>query len=171
MRLLILFLVLGLIAFYIGYLHADQPASHVEINIDSIGPRAIEELTEKSIVRDYGLAWQTLRTALENNQGSALDGYSTGFAKDEFSRLLQSQLKTGVHVRYIDQSHKLTAIFYSPSGDAMQLRDRATLELQIVDGSKVLSAQQVTRNYLVLMTPGADRWLIRDLESLPEGRP
>ena len=171
MKLLILFLVLGLIAFYVGYLHADQPASHVELNTDNIGPRSTEDLTEKSIVRDYGMAWQTLRTALEHDQTSALDGYFTGLARDEFSRLVQSQIKTGVHVRYIDRSHKLAAIFYSPSGDAMQLRDHATLEMQIMDSSKILSAQQVTRNYLVLMTPGADRWLVRDLETLPEGRP
>ena len=171
MRLAFLFLAVAVIAFYVGYLHADQPALKIELNTDSIGPRAIEDLTEKSIVRDYGLAWQTLRNALEHNQPGALDGYFTGFAKDEFAHLIQSQSKTGVQVRYIDESHKLTAIFYSPSGDAMQLRDRATLQMQITDGGKLLSTQQLTRNYLVLMTPGADRWLVRDLETLPEDRP
>ena len=141
------------------------------MNTDHIAPRAIEDLTEKSVVRDYGLAWQTLRNALDQNHAGALDAYFTGFAKDDFAHLIQSQMKTGVQVRYADRGHKLTAIFYSPSGDAMQLRDRATLEIQILDGGKLLSSQQVTRNYLVLMTPGADRWLVRDLESIPEGRP
>jgi hypothetical protein len=171
MKLLLLVLAAALIAFYVGYLHADEPAAKIDLNTDTLGPRTIEELTEKSIVRDYGLAWRTLRDSLNHNQPGALEGYFTGFAKDDFSRLVQSQLKTGVHVRYSDRNHRLTAIFYSPSGDAMQLRDRATLEMQILDGTKLLSTQQVTRNYLVLMTPGADRWLVRDLQSIPEGRP
>jgi len=171
MKLLALLLAIGVIAFYVGYLHADQPASKVELNSDQVAPREIEELTEKSIVRDYGLAWQTLGTALQQNRPGALDAYFTGFAKEDFTRLVQSQAKSGVHLRYVDRGHKLTAIFYSPSGDVMQLRDRASLEIAVLDGNKVLSTQQVTRNYLVLMTPGADRWLVRDLESLPEGRP
>lgn len=171
MKLFALLLAIGVIAFYVGYLHADQPASKIELNTDQVSPREIEELTEKSIVRDYGLAWQTLRDALDHNRPGALEAYFTGFAKDDFSRLIQDQVHTGVHVRYIDRGHKLTAIFYSPSGDVMQLRDHVTIEVTFLDGSKVLSTQQVTRNYVVLMTPGADRWLVRDLESIPEGRP
>ena len=171
MKILALLLGIGVIAFYVGYLHAEEPAAKIELNTDQVAPRELEELTEKSIARDYGLAWQTLRDALDNNRPGALDGYFTGFAKDDFSRLIQNQQQTGVRVRYTDRGHKLTAVFYSPSGDVMQLRDRVTLEVALLDGGKVLSTQQVTRNYIVLMTPGADRWLVRDLESLPEGRP
>jgi hypothetical protein len=70
-----------------------------------------------------------------------------------------------VRVRYIDHGHKLEAVFYSPSGDAMQLRDRAQLGIEIVDGDKMVHREDVTLNYLVLMTPGADRWLVRDLQT------
>jgi len=154
-----------------GLAGAGSSSARVDLNADEIAPRAIEDLTRKSIIRDYGLAWQALRDALDHDRPEALDGYFTGFARDEFSRLIQSQKKTGVRVRYTDQSHKLTAIFYSPSGDALQLKDRATLETQIMDGSKVLRTEQTPRSYLVLMTPGADRWLVRDLETVPEGRP
>ena len=45
------------------------------------------------------------------------------------------------------------------------IRDRARLEVEIVDGDKVVHREDVTLNYLVLMTPGADRWLVRDLKT------
>jgi hypothetical protein len=61
----------------------------------------------------------------------------------------------------------LEGLFYSPAGDAMQLRDRAEFEIETLDGDKVIDSEHSSFNYMVLMTPGADRWLIRDLESIP----
>lgn len=52
----------------------------------------------------------------------------------------------------------------------MQLRDEANLEMQILDGGKLIQSEQIKQTYLVLMTPGADRWLVRDLESVPAPR-
>ena len=75
-----------------------------------------------------------------------------------------------MRIRYEDRGHKLDGIFYSPAGDAMQLRDRAQLEMQVLDGDKVIHTETVTMNYVVLMTPGADRWLVRYLQSTPEGQ-
>jgi glutamine amidotransferase-like uncharacterized protein len=48
----------------------------------------------------------------------------------------------------------------------MQLVDQAQLEIQIFDGNKLIDTQNVPQQYLVLMTPGADRWYVRDLEEV-----
>jgi len=144
---------------------ADGSARKVELNAENLGPRSIEDLTEKSITRDYGLAWQTMAAALRENRRELLDGYFTGIAKATLAEQIADQKNSGIRVRYTDQGHKLEAVFYSPSGDAMQLRDRAQLEVEIVDGDKVVQREDVTLNYLVLMTPGADRWLVRDLQT------
>jgi hypothetical protein len=140
----------------------------VELNADDLGPRPIEQLTSQVIVRDYAHAWQTLAEALDNNRSDLVDGYFTGWAKDNLLNMIARQKRTGIHTRYVDHGHKLMALFYSPAGDAMQLRDQVRLEMQIFDGHKLIDSEQVDLQYIVLMTPGADRWLVRDLESISE---
>ena len=147
---------------------ASAESPQVQLNAEHIGPRAIEDLTRNSVARDYANAWQTMTEALANNRSDLLDAYFTGFAKENLVQRIDDQKQTGVRVRYTDLGHKLDALFYSPAGDAMQLRDNARLEVQILDGDKVIYRGQVNAQYLVLMTPGADRWLVRDLESTPE---
>lgn len=144
--------------------------ARVELNADNLGPRPIEDLTRQSVTRDYALAWKTMSQALAENRTDLLNGYFTGFAKDNLAKMIADQKQTGVRVQYHDLGHKLDALFYSPAGDAMQLRDHARLEIQVLDGDKVIDRQQVTLEYMVLMTPGADRWLVRDLESTPEAQ-
>jgi hypothetical protein len=150
---------------------ADDSLPKVELTAENIGPRPIEDLTGQSIPRDYALAWQSLAQALRENRADLLSGYFTGLAKDELTQKITDQRKSGLHLKYTDQGHKLAGLFYSPAGDAMQLRDEAALQIQILDGDKVIQTEQVTLHYMVLMTPGADRWLIRDLETIPEGKP
>jgi hypothetical protein len=147
------------------------PSGHlpsVVLNAEDLGPRSIEDLTSKSVPRDYAYAWQTMAQAMAQNRVDLLNGYFTGFAKERLTQRIQSQAKAGIHVRYIDRGHKLTGLFYSPAGDAMQLRDQAKLEIRILDGDKVIHSEQVTLQYMVLMTPGADRWLVRELQTGPE---
>jgi hypothetical protein len=143
----------------------------VELIAKDLQPRSIEELTHKSITRDYAYAWKTLAVALDQNRPELLDSYFTGFAKNNFSQLISDQKQTGVRVHYIDHGHKLNAVFYSPAGDAMQLRDQADIEIEILDGDKTVHREQGTVHYLVLMTPGADRWLVRDLQTVGGPRP
>ena len=144
---------------------ASDEVPRVDLNADNIGPRQLEDLTAKSIPRDYALAWQSIAQALNENRTDALDAYLTGFAKDELTQRVKSQIKSGLHTRYQDRGHKLTAIFYAPAGDAMELRDQARLDMQVLDGSKVVYEEPVDRDYVVLMTPGADRWLVRQLQA------
>jgi hypothetical protein len=157
-------LLLGVVAYHLRAT-ADDELPRVQLNADNIGPRPIEDLTSKSVPRDYALAWQTLEQALEGNQSGLLDGYFTGFAKQDFTLRINSQLKSGLHTRYTDRGHKLEALFYSPSGDVMELRDHAQLDLQILDGGKVIYDEPVNAEFTVLMTPGADRWLVRQIQA------
>ncbi|MBO0910561.1 MAG: hypothetical protein J2P13_02110 [Acidobacteria bacterium] len=138
---------------------------HIEFHADNMGPRAIEELTAKSVPRDYALAWQTMEQALEENQAGLLDGYFTGPAKDDLTGRVRAQIASGLLTRYRDRGHRLEGIFYSPSGDAMELRDHAEIDLEVLDGGRVIYSQPVTTEYLVLMTPGADRWLVRQIQA------
>jgi len=175
LRRLALLLAAGLIILCFSFLqsqiHAASALPKVKLNADNIGPRAIEELTSKTITRDYANAWKTMADALDNNRVDLLDGYFTGFAKDKLVQLIAQQKQTGVRIHYDDGGHKLDALFYSPSGDAMQLRDRAQLRIEVRDGGNVIHNEQGNVQYLVLMTPGADRWLVRDLVTTPEVKP
>lgn len=144
-------------------LRADSSLPQVQLNADSIAPRPIEELTGRNVTRDYAYAWRDLATALGNNNAGALDAYFTGFAKDNFAQRIADQKRTGLRTRYIDHGHQVRAFFYSPDGGEMQLLDKAKIEIQILDGGKVIHSENTSRDYLVLMTPGADRWFVRSL--------
>ncbi len=147
-----------------------RAASPAAIQLDSTNaaPREVEGPTEKAIIRDYGTAWESLTTALENNRPEALDSAFVGFAREKFRRAIAEQKKSGLRTRYLDHGHKLQTLFYSLDGSAMELRDTAQLEVQILDGSRVLSSQPVTAHYLVMMTPAADRWQVRAMQEIPE---
>ena len=149
---------------------ADAEPPHVELNTDNIGPREIEDLTSQSIPRDYGFAWQTMEQALDENRAALLDGYFTGMARQDLKDRVSSQLKSGLRTHYEDRGHKLEAIFYAPAGDAMQLRDHAQVDVQVLDGGKVIYEEPLNVEYIVLMTPGADRWLVRQIQAVPGGK-
>jgi hypothetical protein len=127
----------------------------------------MEDLTRQKIVHDYAAAWQTLVTALEQNRAELLNDYFTGFAKKEFMRTITEQAGIGIHRHYVDQGHKLEALFYSPDGGVIQLQDNAEYEVQIFDGAKLLHSEKITARFLVLMTPTADRWVVRLLQDVP----
>ena len=133
----------------------------------SQGPRDLEDLTRQKIVHDYATAWQTLATGLEQNRAELLDGYFTGFAKEEFTRTIAEQAYTGIHRHYVDHGHKLEALFYSPDGGVIQLQDNAEYEVQIFDDARLLHSGKITVRFLVLMTPAADRWMVRLLQDVP----
>lgn len=143
-----------------------EPVS-VQLNSAAVAPREMEDNTEKAVVRDYGRAWQSLATALSENHADALDNDFVGYAQDELRQRVSEQQKSGLHTRYIDHGHNLQAIFYSQDGSAMQLRDTARLEVQLLDGDKVIHSDQFTQNYLVVMTTGENRWKVRVLQALP----
>jgi hypothetical protein len=144
-------------------LHADS-LPQVKLNADGIAPRSIEELTGHNVTRDYAYAWRDLAAASQSNRPELLNDYFTGFAKDNLAKRIADQRSTGVNIRYTDHGHNVKAFFYSPDGGEMQLLDNAQLDIEILDGGKLIHQETVTQSYLVLMTPGADRWFVRSLD-------
>jgi hypothetical protein len=143
-----------------------QSSPQVHLDAAGLAPRPIEELTGTSIVRYYALAWHDLAGALESSRAEGLGEEFVGFAKDRLVKRIAEQNQTGVHVRIVDHGHQLKAVFYSTDGAAMQFLDQAQLEIQTFDGGKLIDTQNAPHEYMVLMTPGADRWYIRDLEEV-----
>lgn len=148
-----------------------QSGPTVVLNADDLGPRAIEQLTGTNITRAYSNGWQAMEQALEQNRPELLNDQFTGFAKDRLSQRIGDQQRNGLHVKIVDGGHRVKALFYSLDGDAMQLMDDAQLEVQIFDGSRLIYSESTQHQYLVLMTPGADRWYIRYLEQAPTPAP
>lgn len=144
--------------------------SNVKVDLDAsaAAPRALEDTTIKAIVRDYANAWSVMASVLENNRAHNLASGFTGTAQQWLAERIRQQQRAGLRTRYVDHGHKLTAVFYSPEGSAMQLHDTAGLEEQILDGDTVVSSRQLTANYVVLMTVGEERWKVRLLQSLDE---
>ncbi len=141
---------------------ADVP--RVDLDVTTAGPRPVEDTTEKAIARDYGHAWSSMTTALSENRPEVLDSDFVGVALDELRERVNQQQQSGLHTRYVDHGHRLQAVFYSTEGSAIQLRDTAQIEVQYLDGDKVLHSEQRTENYTVVMTPGENRWKIRVLQ-------
>jgi hypothetical protein len=148
-------------------LAADDGAK-VQLEARKAGPRAVENLTQNIIVRDYRTAWNSMARALDANSLEPLDGPFTGEAKQWLWQSVMSQQKSGLSRRYLDQSHKVEAVFYAPEGDVLELHDTADYRLQILDQGKVVNEEHVTAHYVVLMTPSADHWMIRNLQSVQQ---
>lgn len=149
-------------------LRAADTGVQVQLDAQKAGPRAVESLTERGILRDYRFAWSSLAQALESNSFDPLAGAFSGQAMQWLRRSVASQQKSALRQRYLDQTHKLEAVFYAPEGDVMELHDTAQYEWQIRDGDTVIYDEHVVVHYVVLMTPGADRWVVRQLQAVPE---
>lgn len=145
-----------------------DPTPQVVLNTAKAGPRAVESLTERAILRDYTFAWVNLDQALEASSTAPLSGLFVGNAGAGLNEVVASQRRNALSSRYLNQNHKVDAVFYAPEGDMIELHDTADYDLQILDGSKTIHSEHVTLHYVVLMTPGADRWVIRQLQSVPQ---
>jgi len=143
-------------------------AVRVELDSTKASPRSVESLTEQVILRDYRFAWMSVAQAVEFNTLDPLEGAFTGEAKQWLSQSVTNQQRSGLSQRYADQNHKVQAVFYAPEGDVMELHDTAEYQLQIFDGGKLIHEEHVVVHYVVLMTPAADRWVIRHLQAVPQ---
>jgi hypothetical protein len=149
-------------------LRAADSSVKVQLDTSKTGPRAVESRTEQAIMRDYGTAWIMMAKALEFNIVDPLQGSFVGAARRWLNDTVAGQRRAGLTSNYREQNHKLRAVFYAPEGDVIEIRDTADFQLQIMDGAKVIYSEHVVRHYIVLMTPGADRWVIRQLQAHPE---
>lgn len=143
-------------------------ALQVQLDTSKATPRAVEPLTERGVLRDYRLAWASMAQALELSTVDPLEGPFAGEAKRMLKDTVLSQQQSGLSRQYVNQNHRVETVFYSPEGDVMELHDTAEYELRISDGGKIIHDEHVTMHYVVLMTPGADRWVIRQLQAVPK---
>jgi hypothetical protein len=150
------------------FMRAADSSVKIQLDTSKTGPRVVESQTERAILRDYGFAWTNMSQALELNTVDPLQGLFVGTARKGLNDTVASQQRAGLSSRYGDQTHKLQAVFYAPEGDVIELHDTAEFQLQIMDGGKVVYDEHVVRHYVVLMTPGADRWAIRQLQAVPQ---
>jgi hypothetical protein len=150
------------------YSEAADTTVHVQLDTKQTEPRAMESLTERGILRDYRFAWISIAQGLESNSLAPLEGSFAGDAKQWLRETVLNQQKSGLSQRYADQNHKLEVVFYAPEGDVMELHDTAEYQLQLLDGGKVIRDQDIVQRFIVLMTPGADHWVIRQLQAVPQ---
>jgi hypothetical protein len=146
---------------------AQDSAVQVRLEAKRAGPRTLEDLTERAILRDYRLAWTSMSRALELNRLDLLEGPFAGEAKQWLRQTIANQ-HSGLSQRYLDQDHQLEVVFYAPEGDAIELHDTARYRFELLDGGKLVCDHAMTVHYVVLMTPSADRWLVRQLQAVPE---
>lgn len=140
----------------------------VSLNVSKATPRAVEALTQRAILRDYKFAWSNLALALESNSSSPLNGLFVGNASTWLNNIVRTQRTAGLSSRYLNQSHKVEAVFYAPEGDVIELHDTAEYDYEILDASKSIHNEHATVRYVVLMTPGADRWVIRQMQAVQQ---
>jgi len=148
-------------------LQAAETGFSVSVDAAHAQPRQIEETTVAALQRDYGLAWRTLARAWEENHPELLNAAFVGIAKDKLTQAINDQAQHGLRRRTIDRGHKLQIVFYSLDGSAIEMQDTARLEIQWLDGSKVVHSEQSTLYYLVLMSPGENSWKVRALQEVP----
>jgi hypothetical protein len=150
------------------YAACADTAPQVVLDVSKAAPRSVESLTERAILRDYKFAWTNLDQAMESNSTAFTTGLFAGTAGAWLNDAVASQRRSGLSSRYLNQSHKVEAVFYAPEGDMIELHDTAEYDLQVFDGDKTIHNEHEIVHYVVLMTPGADRWVIRQLQSVPE---
>jgi len=159
-------LVVGLALPLISKALAAGETVQVRLDASQIQPRPLEQLTGQSITKIYSNAWKNLETALAENRTDLIGESFVGYAQDKLLSQVKEQQKTGLTARYVDHGHQVSATFYSPEGSAVQLQDTAQLEIQLLDGSKVVSSQNVTRKYIAVVTVVEDSWKVRVLDAV-----
>jgi hypothetical protein len=110
---------------------------------------------------------ESMSSALQAGDAAALDQYWVGVARDKLRRLVRDEARTGIQLRYLDKSHRLDVLFYPQDGATLVLHDTTSGELQVLDSGKLIHSENVTQKYVVLMTPGADRWFVRVFQPVP----
>lgn len=149
-------------------LFAADNSPQVTLDVSKASPRSVESLTQRAILRDYKFAWANLDAALQSNSAGSLNGLFAGTANDWPKEAVGNQQHSGMTSRYLNQRHRVDAVFYAPAGDIIELHDTAEYDFEIRDGDKVIHNEHSVVHYVVLMTPGADRWVIRQLQAVPQ---
>src|SRR5258708_34273919 len=108
----------------------------LQLDVSKGGPRAVESETEQVILRDYRFAWTSIAQALEVNTLDPLEGPLVGAAKKELEDRVLNQQRTGLSSHYLDQNHKVQAVFYAPAGGVNALHEPSGYQTYVTDGQK-----------------------------------
>jgi anti-sigma factor RsiW len=139
---------------------AAQPGVRVEpTHLE--GPRPLQEQTRAAVIRDYLQAWKAVSAAFDQNSAALLGSDFVGTAHDKLAEAIRQQAAAGIHTRYLDKSHDIQIVFYSPEGLSIQLIDNVQYDVQVLDHDKVQTTQQVGARYIVVLTPAEVRWRVR----------
>lgn len=125
------------------------------------GPRVLEEQTAKAAIRDYLQSWQSFSSAFEQNRPDLLDSAFVGTAKDKLTETIQQQASLGIRTRYKDRSHDIQIVFYSPEGLSIELIDKVSYDVEILNKNRIRTAQHVNSDYIIIITPAEVRWRVR----------
>lgn len=147
------------------------PPKSPEVRLDAshAAPRDVEDQTQQAVIRDYGVAWQSLERALEENRADLLAANFVGYAQERWSATVNAQRLGGLSRRVKDHGHNLEVLFYSVDGSAIQMRDTAQLEVQYLDSGKVIRSEKFTAHYITLLTPAENSWKVRILQEIAPG--
>jgi hypothetical protein len=148
-------------------LFAQQPNVQVQPP-DLHGSRQLEKQTAPAVVRDYIESWQKMSAALDRNQPALLSADFVGAAREKLAATIATQSKIGIHSRYLDTSHNLQIVFYSPEGQSIQLIDHVEYDEQVMNQDKVLATQHLKARCVVVLTPAQTRWKVRIFQAGPE---
>jgi hypothetical protein len=146
--------------------YADEQPT-MSLNVQNAAPRKVEDTTERSVARDYAAAWKAMSEALDQNRSDILGSNFVGTANDKLTAAVAEQRKSGLRQRIVDKGHQVNAVFYSPEGSAMELQDTAQVQIQLMDGGKVVHTEDATLHYMVLLTAAENSWKVRVLEAVP----
>ena len=146
---------------------AADNSPQVTLDVSKATPRSLEPLTQRALVRDFKFAWSNIDSALGSNSTGPLNGLFAGTANDWLKESVAGQQRSGMTSRYTNQVHQLQAVFYAPAGDVIELHDTAEYDMSIFDSGKSIHNEHAVVHYVVLMTPAADRWVIRQLQAVP----
>lgn len=135
---------------------------------DLHSPRPLAKQTADSAVRDYIQSWKSMKAALAQDRAGLLSPDFVGTALDKLTGTIQEQEKAGIHTRYVDRSHKIQIVFYSPEGLSIQLVDNVEYDEQVFDGETLLTSQPVRARYTAVLTPSETRWRVRVFQAIPE---
>lgn len=109
-----------------------------------------------------------MKAALAQNRADLLSPDFVGGALDKLTSTVHSQIKAGIHTRYVDRSHDLQIVFYSPEGLSIQLVDNVEYDEQVYNGDTLLASQPVSARYIAVLTPSEVRWRVRVLQASHE---
>jgi hypothetical protein len=142
-------------------------APEVSLSVQNAAPRQVEDTTQRAVARDYAAAWQAMADALDRNQASLLQANFAGTALEKLTASIGDQRQAGLHQRFVDKGHRVEAVFYSQEGSAIELQDTVQLEVQLMDGDKVIHSEDASVRYIALLTAAENSWKVRVLQAVP----